>query len=139
MLNLSWLVVLRRTHEELKSEGVPASIEWKAGGMFKAHVEDKDFETRSEVEAPNTTFVDDEALLIEAEDAEMLLLALSRAAVLLRDEAAGSSFQLSCEAGKTEAVVSWQGRGSQQVRKVAVTSDGARVLEVEAGVHVRLV
>ena len=140
IFNLCWLAVLRRVHHRLQFEGISTALTCKGGGIFEADAEDVDCGHPMEVEAPDTTYVDDEALLLDAEDADMLMHVLCRASVVLRDEAAASGFQLNWEAGKTEAVLSWQGRGAQNVRKaLPETQDGARLLAIEPGVNLRRV
>ena len=63
IFNLTWLAVLGRVHGRMREEALVAGLQWKGGGIYQAAAGDADVGLQQEVEAPDTTYVDDEAPL----------------------------------------------------------------------------
>ncbi|CAE6952212.1 hypothetical protein AK812_SmicGene15638 [Symbiodinium microadriaticum] len=112
--------VLRRIRETIQAAGVDVHLPWSEE-WFRTPCEDGQQPT-GQVAPVDVSWMDDLALLLTATSSEKIVESVRTAATILTDECIRALLRPNLDRGKTEALVSFVGKGSQKVRSAIFRS-----------------
>lgn len=114
IFNLAYAKALRRFLANAEDEGIPMRLKGTPG-MPPTHVPDPP--TERDTIVFDVTFVDDEAFVITAAVPSTLTRMLGRAITLLAEAFVWYGMQINWQAGKTEAIIVYRGKGAKKARE----------------------
>ncbi|OLQ08065.1 hypothetical protein AK812_SmicGene8458 [Symbiodinium microadriaticum] len=112
--------VLRRIREAIQAAGVDVHLPWSEE-WFRTLCDDGQQPT-CQVAPVDVSWMDDLALLLTATSPEKIVESVRTAATILTDECIRALLRPNLDRGKTEALVSFVGKGAQKVRSAIFRS-----------------